>query len=104
MDNSQEKYGLPGAVMDALQTVFKQHLKIEKVILYGSRAKGNYRTASDIDLCLEGNALTLKDLLAIDNQLDDLLLPWTIDLSLKHQIDNPELLKHIERVGIVIVS
>ena len=102
MGDLNTKYGLSIAAVDALKKIFKQHDKIKKVMLYGSRAKGNYRTGSDIDLCLEGQALTLKDLLAIENQLDDLLLPWEIDLSLKHQIDNPELLAHIERVGIVL--
>jgi uncharacterized protein len=101
MDDLQTNYGLTADAMDALRGVFKQYTKIEKVILYGSRAKENYRPGSDIDLCLEGPMLTLKDLLAIENQLDDLLLPWKIDLSLKHQIDNPDLLKHIERVGIM---
>ena len=102
MDDLEIKYGLPIAAVDALKRVFQQHDKIKKVILYGSRAKGNYRAGSDIDLCLEGQALTLRDLLAIENQLDDLLLPWEIDLVLKHQIDNSELLAHIERVGIIL--
>jgi uncharacterized protein len=102
MGDSQIKYGLPIAAVDALKKIFKQHDNIKKIILYGSRAKGNYRAGSDIDLCLEGQALTLKDLLAIENQLDDLLLPWEIDLSLKHQIDNPKLLAHIERVGLIL--
>ena len=43
-----------------------------------------------------------KTLLTLENQLDDLLLPWKIDLSLYHQIDNQELRKHIARVGIVL--
>ena len=95
------KYGLPIDAVDALKKVFNQNNHIESVILYGSRAKGNYRPSSDIDLCLEGQKLTLKELLAIENQIDDLLLPWKIDLSLKHHIDNPGLLKHIKIVGII---
>ncbi|MDX2345276.1 MAG: nucleotidyltransferase domain-containing protein [Legionella sp.] len=102
MSNSEINHGLPIEAVNAINKVFKQDPNIEKVILYGSRAKGNYRASSDIDLCLEGQALTLKDLLAIENQLDDLLLPWEIDLSLKHQIDNPKLLGHIKSVGIVL--
>ena len=90
--------------MDKILDVLKQSNKVERVILYGSRAKGNYRSNSDIDLCLEGVKLTLGDLLLIETQLDDLLLPWKIDLSLKQQIDNPNLLEHMERVGIILYS
>lgn len=61
-----------------------------------------YRKGSDIDLCLEGQPLEVADLLKLEAQVDDLLLPWKVDLSLKHMIDNPSLLDHIERVGVPI--
>lgn len=73
------RYGLPGPALKALISVFSNHCSIEKVILYGSRAKGNYRQGSDIDLCLVGESLGLSQLLAIENKLDDLYLPWKID-------------------------
>jgi hypothetical protein len=41
----------------------------------------------------------LKELLRIDNELDELLLPYQIDLSIFHQIENPDLIKHIEEHG-----
>lgn len=72
---------------------------VEQAVLYGSRAKGNYRPGSDIDLTLKGDRLTYQDLLDIELALDDLLMPWKIDLSLFAQIDNPALVEHIERVG-----
>lgn len=73
--------------------------KVSEAILYGSRAKGNYRPGSDIDLTLKGNELSHQDLLNIELALDDLLLPYKIDLSLHRQIDNPQLIEHIDRVG-----
>lgn len=93
-------YGLPAHAIAKLCKVFSQYPQITAVTLYGSRAKGNYRPGSDIDLTLIGEALDLPTLLAIENQLDDLLLPWSIDLSLCHHIDNSSLLEHIERVGV----
>jgi predicted nucleotidyltransferase len=69
------------------------------VILYGSRANGSYKRGPDIDFCVVGMSLTLPVLLSIDNTLDDLLLPYKIDLALHHHIDNPDLLSHIDRVG-----
>lgn len=97
-------YGLPPDAVAKLCEVFAQYSDIETVVLYGSRAKGNYRPASDIDLTLQGEKLDLTTLLAIENQIDDLLLPWTVDLSLMHKIDNPSLVEHIHRVGIPFVK
>lgn len=99
--NSSKKtrYGLSNQNIEAIQRVLKMHPKVVKAILYGSRAKGNYRPNSDIDLTLQGEQLEYADLVAIDNALDELLLPYTIDLSLYHQIENPDLIEHIKRVG-----
>lgn len=81
--------------------MFRRHPEVERAILYGSRAKGNYRAGSDIDLCLIGEKLTLTQRLKIENELDGLLLPYKIDLSLFRALDNPELVDHIRRVGAV---
>ena len=97
-------YGLPKKAIAKLCGVFSQYPAIQSVLLYGSRAKGNYRPGSDIDLSIQAPALGLSDLLAIENQIDDLLLPWTVDLSLLHQIDNPDLLDHIHRIGIPLYA
>ena len=95
-------YGLKEIHIHKIQSVFVQYGNIEKAILYGSRAKGNYRTGSDIDLTLVGENLDLTTLLKIENELDDLLLPYKIDLSIYHKIENTDLTEHIRRVGIVI--
>ncbi len=94
-------HGLPPAIVDKLFIVFQKHVKIERVLLYGSRAIGNYKPGSDIDLCIESKTLNLTELLEIENQLDDLLLPWKIDLSVINSIDNPDLLNHIKTKGIM---
>jgi predicted nucleotidyltransferase len=92
-------YGLSTTTIDAINSVFREYQNIDEVILYGLRAKGNLKTGSDIDLVLKGNTLSLTDLLRIENELDDLMLPYKIDISLYHQINNPELIEHIQRVG-----
>jgi len=72
--------------------------------LYGSRAKGNYKNGSDIDLTLMGKNISHKDLLNISNQLDDIMTPYQFDLSIYSQINNVELLKHIDQVGVVFFT
>ena len=91
--------GLDNLDIKKIQSVFNLHPEIEKAILFGSRAKGNYKPASDIDLTLVGNDLTLTIQQTIENELDDLLLPYKFDVSIYHTISSNELLNHIERVG-----
>lgn len=94
-------FGLKEATIERIAAVFRQHPEIERVVLYGSRAKGNYRQGSDIDLTLIGTKITYQQLTQIANQLDDLLLPYLFDLSIFSQIEDPDLIDHIHRVGVV---
>ena len=92
-------FGLPQRTLDLMRGVLAPHAGIHGALVYGSRAKGNFRPGSDIDLTLDGPDLTLSDLLCISGELGDLMLPYTIDLSLLQHIKNLGLLRHIERVG-----
>ena len=98
------RFGLPTLVVEKLSALFAQYHSINRVIIYCSRAMGNYRPGSDIDLCIDAAKMNLTQLLQIENQIDDLLLPWKVDLSLQHTLDNPNLLKHIHDVGIVFYA
>ncbi len=93
------RFGLKEATINQISSVFSSYPTVDKAIIYGSRSKGNYRNGSDIDLTLIGSALTYDQLNQIETQLDDLLLPYCIDLSLFNQIDNLDLIDHINRVG-----
>lgn len=95
------RYGLNSNHVNAINRVFKGYPEVEKAILYGSRAKGNYHNGSDIDLTLTGKNLTVSKQFSMAVKLDDLLLPHKIDLSIYHKIDNQELIDHINRVGVI---
>ena len=92
-------YGLKDKDIFAIKNVLADFESVEQAILYGSRAKGNFKPASDIDLTFKGAGINITILNKIANQLDDLLLPYTFDLSIYKHIQNPDLLAHIERVG-----
>ncbi len=95
------RYGLPESTIEQICGVLARYPQVQRAILYGSRAKGNYKNGSDIDLTLCGGAdLTLQVLYKIMDELDDLLLPYTIDLSIMALITDPDVLAHIQRVGI----
>lgn len=92
------RFGLEEDVLKKIFSVFSSHPLIEKVYVYGSRALGTYRPNSDIDLTLVAPKMNLTELFKIETELDDLLLPYKIDLSLFHTLDNQQLVEHIERV------
>ena len=95
------KFGLEQNSIDKISSIFKQYEQIQQVIIYGSRALGNYRSGSDIDLTVKADNFSLSELMKVEIQIDDLLLPYKIDISLFHQISDPELVEHINRVGVI---
>lgn len=98
------KYGLKKNTIEKIQNVFSAFPVVDNVLLYGSRAKGNYKSGSDIDFTLKGNHINLSVLNKISLMLDDLLLPYTFDVSIHNHIKDPDLIDHINRVGIVFYS
>ena len=96
------KFGLSLETITSIQTVFAKYPQVSQVLLYGSRAKGNYRNGSDIDFTLLGDNLTLNDTLyPIMDDIDDLDLPYSVDYSIFEQLDDVEFIEHIQRVGVV---
>lgn len=90
-----------------MQEVFATFPQIGQVIIYGSRAKGTFKPGSDIDLTLLPVKTATLDLalqFQIEEALEELLLPYQIDLSILDSIDNPALIEHIHRVGQVFYA
>ncbi len=94
------RFGLKETTLEQITDVFSHHPEVESAILYGSRAKGNYRRGSDIDLTLTGECLTYRIVARIEDEIDDLLLPYLFDISILSYIDNPDVADQIRRVGI----
>jgi predicted nucleotidyltransferase len=91
--------GLPDAASERLLGVFTAAPAVEEVWLYGSRAMGRHRPSSDIDLTLKGRLLQHGDLLRLMDAIEELLLPWQVDLSLYPTLP-PDLQAHVDRVGL----
>ena len=99
----RSKNGLPEPALQKIRAVFGRYPQVEEAVLYGSRAEGTYKNGSDIDMTLRGGAdLTLNVLCKIANDLDDLFLPYTIDLSIFHDIGDSDVVGHIRRVGMKV--
>lgn len=93
------RFGLRDDIIEKISEIFRANPAVEEVIIYGSRANGNFKASSDIDLTMKGN-LSLEEMNKISWQLDDLMLPYTVDLSIFEHIRQADLLDHIRRVGI----
>jgi len=95
------RFGLKETTIQKICDVLARYPQVKKAMLYGSRAKGNFKKSSDIDLTLYGDEdLTLNIMYSIMGDLDNLLLPYTIDLSIFRDIKDEEVIAHIERVGV----
>ena len=92
---------------DGLSNSYRQRIwqalqachKVDRAILFGSRAMGNFRPVSDVDLALEGRDLNLADLLTILRLVDQSNMPLHVDLVIRDKISNPDLERHIRDHG-----
>ena len=98
------KFGLSDTVIKELQDVFRRHANIEKVLIFGSRSKGNYRAGSDIDLAVIGKDIDYNLLLSILCEIDDLDLRYTVDLLDYQKKKGTPIGDHIDRVGQVFYA
>ena len=98
------KFGLTDDNIERIQKIFENDSKIDEVIIFGSRAKGNYKEGSDIDLAVKGRNINFDDTLKLTSQLDDLNLPYKIDLLDYANTKDKDIIEHIDRVGLVFFS
>lgn len=98
---TETSFGLKKGDMEILHSVFSEFKTLKKVVLYGSRAKGNFKNGSDVDLAVwfSGDEQTGK----LNGKLnDETLLPYHFDVLNFDSITNKDLTEHIQRVGIII--
>ena len=93
------RFGLSDTVITELQDVFRRHANIEKVLIFGSRSKGNYRAGSDIDLAVVGKDIDYNLLLTLQCEIDDLEMLYSIDLLDYQKQKGTPIGDHIDRVG-----
>lgn len=93
------KYGLSDNVLQELRDVFHRHTNVEKVLIFGSRSKGDYRAGSDIDLAVIGKDIDYRTLLDIQCDIEDLGLLYSIDLLDYQKKKGTPIGNHIDRVG-----
>lgn len=71
----------------------------DRVAVFGSRAKGDWREGSDVDLAVWGGSWDLFTAEKARDLLEETFFPWSFDVVLPELVRESELLEHIERVG-----
>ena len=94
--------GLSPETLKKLGTVLRSNPAVEQIILFGSRAVNRHQHSSDIDLAVKGTKLNFSNLLQLKSAIDDLMLPYKVDLVLYETIQNKDLKEHIDQVGIAL--
>ena len=96
-------YGLTKGDLEEMNHIFKSHPDVQKSLIFGSRAMGTFKRGSDVDLCLQGDHLSMKTVSEIHYQLEEETeLPYFFDIVRYDSKLNPELKAHIDRAGIII--
>ncbi|MDZ4713356.1 MAG: nucleotidyltransferase domain-containing protein [bacterium] len=93
------KYGLSESFIDEIKSVFETYPKVNEVIIFGSRANGDFKTGSDIDLAIKGNEIRLDDILNLSLRLENITFPYKMDLINLQTIEDTNVIEHINRVG-----
>lgn len=93
------RFGLDEENLSLIKSVFEKHPEIREVIIFGSRAKGNYKEGSDIDFALKGKDIDNDLILRIQSELEELNSPYFFDVLDYNSIKDASLKEHIDRVG-----
>jgi len=95
-------FGLKDSDILTIKHVLEHYSQIRKAYIFGSRAKGNYKNGSDIDIAIQGDSLSYHIVLNISKYLnEETLMPYYFDVLDYDSILNKELTKHIDNLGIL---
>lgn len=95
--------GLKKSDLDYIINTIRKFPEINKAVIFGSRAKGNYKKGSDIDIAIFGEKVTFDIVSGLHSKLEDEgPLPYFIDIIDYIHLNHEKLREHIDRVGIII--
>ena len=96
-------FGLIDRDIFYIHKALKECEEVEKVIIFGSRAMGNYKKGSDVDIAIFGHNVTNKTVFKLDDYLNEFYpLPYFFDIVDYKSINNKKLIEHIDKEGKLI--
>ncbi|MBN1984637.1 MAG: nucleotidyltransferase domain-containing protein [Chitinivibrionales bacterium] len=94
-------FGLTKDDIITIKNSIAKHNEIESALLFGSRAKGNFKHGSDVDIALKGKDIDYTVILSISTELnEETTLPYHFDVLNYRMLESTELIDHINRVGV----
>ncbi|BAH06870.1 nucleotidyltransferase family protein [Clostridium kluyveri] len=87
-----------------LEVIFSRYTEVKKVLLFGSRARGDNRHNSDIDLCIFGEGVTHLILAKINMDINELDTCLSFDILSINELSKEELIKNILKEGVIIYN
>lgn len=99
---NQNSFGLTPRDMQTIQNILKKYPVIKKVNVFGSRAKGNFKKGSDIDLAIMNENVSEDIILKLISDFQESSLPYPVDIVNYPTLTQPALKEHIDRVGKLI--
>lgn len=98
-------FGLKESDMYYILNIIENFKEIEKAVIFGSRAKGNYKPGSDVDIAIYGENITFDTISALHSLLEEQgPLPYLFDIVDYTHLNHKELREHIDRIGKLIFS
>lgn len=100
-----DRFGLNKKIVEDIVNILKKYPEVERAVIFGSRARGDYRKGSDIDITLFGDKLTNSINTKIFYDIDDLYLIYKIDLiNFNTLSENDKLRQNILDEGVEIYA
>ena len=97
------QYGLTEQDLLTLKKIFLETPQVEKVILFGSRAMGNYKPGSDVDLAISGRDINFNVVSRLHARLEEQSpMPYFFDVVDLNHLEHPGLAEHIQKQGVII--
>jgi predicted nucleotidyltransferase len=98
-------YGLLDRDIKFIIKALKNYIEIDKAVIFGSRAIGNYKKGSDIDLAIFGEKIDRNIIIKLNDDLNEKYpLPYFFDIINYNDISNKELKDHIDNLGKLIYN
>lgn len=97
-----EKIGITSELLEKIRSIILRYSKIDRAVIFGSRARGNYKKTSDIDICIYGREMSCMDINLMEDKLRQLNTPLDFDVVYFENISKEVLKRNIEEDGVEI--
>lgn len=98
-------FGLRATDLRYIMDTLKKFPEIKKAAIFGSRAKGNYKPGSDVDIAIWGEEVTFNTVSRLRSLLEEQSpMPYFFDVVDYTHLTHEQLREHIARVGKTIFS